>query len=96
MFNFKFTVMREPDLQRIKLFPGFKLLKIFENFKTTFGYYLSNFLCPYFISGQCFNVFFFILEYRSIGEKIDPKKHSGTSLFLVKNIEKVSICFEDD
>ena len=58
MFNFKFTVMREPDLQRIKLFPGFKLLKIFENFKTTFGYYLSNFLCPYLISGQCFNVFF--------------------------------------
>ena len=43
-----------------------------------------------------FQCFFFILEYRSIGEKIDPKKHSGTSLFLVKNIEKISICFEDD
>ena len=43
MFNFKFAVMREPDLQRITLFLGFKLFKIFENFKTTFGYYLSNF-----------------------------------------------------
>ena len=43
MFNFKFTVMRESDLQRITLFLGFKLVKIFENFKTTAGYYLSNF-----------------------------------------------------
>ena len=43
-----------------------------------------------------FQCFFFILEYRSIGEKIDPKKHSGTSLFLVKNIEKISTYFEDD
>ena len=43
MFNFKFTVMQEPDLQGITLFLGFKLFKIFENFKTTFGYYLSDF-----------------------------------------------------
>ena len=28
MFNFKFTVMRESDLQRITLFLGFKLFKI--------------------------------------------------------------------
>ena len=42
MFNFKFTVTREPDLQRIT-FLGFKIFKIFQNFKTTFGYYLSNF-----------------------------------------------------
>ena len=42
MLDFKFTVMREPDLQRIT-FLGFKIFKIFQNFKTTFGYYLSNF-----------------------------------------------------
>ena len=41
--DFKITVMREPDLKRITLFLGFKLFKIFENFKTTFGYYLFNF-----------------------------------------------------
>ena len=38
MFNFKFTVMQEPDLQRIT-FLGFKISKIFQNFKTIFGYY---------------------------------------------------------
>ena len=37
MFNFKFTVMREHNLQRIT-FLGFKMIKIFQNFKTTFGY----------------------------------------------------------
>ena len=42
MFSFRFTVMREPDLQRIT-FLGFKIFKIFQNFKTTFGYYLFNF-----------------------------------------------------
>ena len=42
MFNFKFTAMQEPDLQRIT-FLGFKKFKIFQNFKTTFGYYLFNF-----------------------------------------------------
>ena len=40
MFNFKFTVILEPDQQRITLYLGFKLFKIFENFKTTLGYYL--------------------------------------------------------
>ena len=43
MFNFKFTVMRGPDLQRTALFLSFKLCKIFETFKTTFEYYLSKF-----------------------------------------------------
>ena len=43
MFNCKFTEVRELDRQRITLFLGFQLFKIFENFKTTFGYYLSNF-----------------------------------------------------
>ena len=42
MFNFKFTVMRESDLKRIT-FLGFKIFKIFQNFETTFGYYLSSF-----------------------------------------------------
>ena len=42
MFSFNFTVMREPDLQRIT-FLGFKIFKIYQNFKTTVRYYLSNF-----------------------------------------------------
>ena len=41
MFNFKFTVMRQPDLQRIT-FLGFKIFETFKNFKTTVRYYLSN------------------------------------------------------
>ena len=36
MFNFKFTVMPESNLQRTILFLGFKLFKIFENFKNYF------------------------------------------------------------
>ena len=36
MFNFKFTVMRKLDLQKITLFLRFKLFKIFENFKNYF------------------------------------------------------------
>ena len=67
MFNFKFTVMRQPDLQRITLL-GFKIFKTFKNFKTTVRYYLSNF--PYFISGQCS---LFVPESRRIEEKIGPK-----------------------
>ena len=43
MFNFKFTVMRETDLQRITLSLGYKIFKTFENFKMTFGYYLFSF-----------------------------------------------------
>ena len=42
MINFKFTVMREPGLQRVT-FLGFKIFKISQNFKTLFGYYLPNF-----------------------------------------------------
>ena len=49
MFNFKFTVMREPDLQRIT-FLGFKIFKIFQNFKTTFGYHLIFVSLFHFIS----------------------------------------------
>ena len=43
MFKFKFTVMQEPDLQIIALFLSFRLFKVFENFKTSLRYYLSNF-----------------------------------------------------
>ena len=43
MFKFKFTVMQEPDLQIITLFLSFRLFKVFENFKTSLRYYLSNF-----------------------------------------------------
>ena len=43
MFKFKFTVMQEPDLQIITLFLSFRLFKVFENFKTSSRYYLSNF-----------------------------------------------------
>ena len=97
MLNFKFTLMRGPDLQRTTLFLDFKLFNIFENFKTTFGYYLSIFFCVLISFQTNVSMFFvFIPEYRSIGEKIGPKKHSGTSLFLVKNIEKISTYFEDD
>ena len=67
MFNFKFTVMREPDPQRI-IFLGFGIFKIFQNFKTTFEYYLSNF-CDL-ISDQCS---IFVPEDRSKEEKIGPK-----------------------
>ena len=67
MFNFKFTVMREPDPQRI-IFLGFGIFKIFQNFKTTFEYYLSNFCVL--ISGQCS---LFVPEDRSIEEKTGPK-----------------------
>ena len=54
IFNVKFTVMQEPDLQRIT-FLGFRIFKIFQNFKTTAGYYLSIFCV--FISFQA-NVLF--------------------------------------
>ena len=70
MSNFKFTVMQESDLQKITLVLSFKLFKIFQNFKATFGYFFSDFLCPYLISGQCS---LFIPEFISIEEKIGPK-----------------------
>ena len=66
MFNFKFTVMEISDLQN-KPF-RFKIsFKTFENFKTTLGYYLSNFCIL--ISFQA-NIPFFMPEYRSIEGKI--------------------------
>ena len=74
MFSFKFTAMREPDLQGIT-FLGFTIFKILQNFKITFGYYLSNFCVL--VSFQD-NVLFL---YQRI-------KHSGTSLFLVKILKK--------
>ena len=89
MFNFKFTVLREPDLQRIT-FLGFRIFKMFQNFKTTFGYYLSNFCVL--ISGQCS---LFVPEDRSIEEKIDPKT-LRYFCFLSENTEKISIYLEDD
>ena len=83
--------MRELDLQRIT-FLGFKIFKIFQNFKTTFGYYLSN-LCVL-ISFQI-NVFF---QYQSI--KVQKRKLARKTFryfsFLSKNIEKISIYLEDD
>ena len=87
MFNFKFTVIQEPDLQRTALFLSFKLCKIFENFKTTFEYCLSNF-CVTISFPANVSMFFFIPEYRSVEEKIGPKKHSGPSLLLVKILKK--------
>ena len=80
---FKFTVMREPDLQRIK-FLGFKIFKIFQNFKTTFSHYLSNF---------CVLISFYanvLLLYQRMEDRREnrPEKHSGTSLLLVKILTK--------
>ena len=91
MFNFKFTVMREPDLQRIT-FLGFKIFKIFQNFKTIFGYYLANFCVL--ISFQT-NVLFL---YQRI--EVWKRKSAGKTFkyfsFLSKNIEKISLFLEDD
>ena len=79
MFNVKFTVMQEPDLQRIT-FLGFRIFKIFQNFKTTSGYYLAIFCV--FISFQA-NVLFL---YQRIEMYLS---------FLSKNIEKISLYLED-
>ena len=79
MFNFKFTVMREPDLQRITVL-GFRIFKIFQNFKTTFGYYLSNFCV-------LISMFSFCTKGKKYRRENWPEKHSGTSLFLVKILE---------
>ena len=91
MFNFNFTVMREPDLQRIT-FLGFKIFKIFQNFKTTVRYYLSNFCVL--ISFQ-FNVLFFYQRIEVQKRKSARKTFRCFSL-LSKNIEKISIYLEDD
>ena len=69
---------------------GFKIFTFSQNFKTTFGYYLSNFCVI--ISGQCC---LFVPEDRSIEEKIDPKNIRYFS-FLSENTEKISIYLEDD
>ena len=80
MFNFKFTVMREPDLQRIT-FLGFKIFKIFQNFKTTFGYCLSNFCVL--ISFHA-NVLFLYQRIEVQKRKSAWKTFRYLSLFLVK------------
>ena len=85
-FNFKFTVIREPDLQRIT-FLGFKIFKIFQNYKTTFGYYLSNFCVL--LSFQA-NVLFLYQNRKS------ARKIFRYFSFLSKNIEKISIYLGDD
>ena len=90
MFNFKFTVMREPDLQRIT-FLGFKIFKIFQNFKTTFGYYLSNFCVL--ISFQV-NVLFLYQRIEAQRRKLTRKTLKYFS-FLSKNIEKISLHLEN-
>ena len=89
MFNFKFTVMREPDLQRIKSL-GFKMFKIFQNFKIIFGYYLSNFCVL--ISFQT-NVLFL---YQRIEKRKSARKTFKYFSFLSKNIEKISLYLEED
>ena len=68
-------------------------LRIFENFKTTFGYYLSNFYIHTSFQSN-FSMFSFytrVQKYRR--DKIGPKKHSGTSLFLVKILKNFLYIF---
>ena len=75
--------MRQLDLRRIK-FLSFKLFKSFENFKTTFrSYYLTVASLFYFkpVFSSCTRVWKYRRETR-------PKKHSGTSLFFIKNLRK--------
>ena len=91
MLNLKWTVMREPDLERIT-FLGFEIFKIFENFKTAFGCYLSNFSA--FISFQV-NVFFLYRRVEVQKRKPDRKTLRYFS-FLGKNIEKISMYLKDD
>ena len=83
--------MREPDLQRIT-FLGFKIFKIFQNFKTTFGYYLSNFCVL--ISFQA-NVLF-LYQRIKVQKRKSTRKTFRYFSFLSKNIEKISIYLEDD
>ena len=95
MFNFKFTVMREPDLQRITLFLGFKLFKIFDNFKTIFGYYLFNF-CVLVSFQANVSMFSFCSRVWQCRRENQSEKTFRYFSFLIKNIEKISIYFEDD
>ena len=83
--------MREPDLQRIT-FLGFKIFKIFQNLKTTFGYYLFNFCVL--ISFQA-NVLF-LYQRTEVQKRKSTQKTFRYFSFLSKNIEKISIYLEDD
>ena len=83
--------MQEPDLQRIT-FLGFKVFKIFQNFKTIFGYYLSNFCVL--ISFQA-NVLF-LYQRIKVQKRKSARKTFRYFSCLSKNIEKVSIYWEDD
>ena len=82
--------MREPDLRRMT-FLGFKIFKIFQNFKTIFGNYLSNFFVL--ISFQA-NVLF--LYQRKVQKRKSARKTFRNFSFVSKNIEKVSVYWEDD
>ena len=83
--------MREPDLQRIT-FLGFKIFKIFQNFKTTFGYYLFN-ICVL-ISFQA-NVLF-LYQRVVVQKRRSARKTFRYFSFLSKNFEKNSIYLEDN
>ena len=83
--------MREPDLQRIT-FLGFKILKIFQNFKTTLGYYLSNFCVL--ISFQV-NVLF-LYQRIEVQKRKSARKTFRYFSFVSKNSEKIYIYLEDD
>ena len=83
--------MREPDLQRIT-FLGFKIFKIFQNFKTTFGYYLCNF-CDL-VSFQA-NVLF-LYQRIEVQKRKSARKMFNYFSFLSKNIKKISLYLKDD
>ena len=83
--------MREPDLQRIT-FLGFKIFKIFHNFKTTFAYYLPNFCVL--ISFQA-NVLF-LYQRIKVQKRKSARKTFRYFSFVSKNIETISIYWEDD
>ena len=83
--------MREPDLQRIT-FLGFEIFKIFQDFKTTFGYYLSNFCVL--VSFQA-KVLFLYQRIKVQKRKLARKTFRYFS-FLSKIIEKMYIHWEDD
>ena len=83
--------MREPDLQRTT-FLGFEIFKIFQNFKSTFGYYLSNFCVL--VSFQA-NVLF-LYQRIKVSKRKSARKTFRCFSFLSKNIEKMYVYLEDD
>ena len=91
MFNFKLRVMRESGLQRIA-FLGFKIFKIFQNFKTTFGYYLADF---YVLISFLANVLF-LYQRIEVQKRKSARKTFRYFYFLSKTIEKISIFLEND